>query len=238
MSEQSPRRRPRLIGVLVLAGAAVALLALFASLSLDEGDTDPVRIDGAGDVRRLVGGIPQLDDRLGEDNAQVTVEVFNDLQCTDCARWQADVVDPLIADEVRGGEVKLLYRHWSMTERPSGVASYGAVAAGLQGQQWQFIELFFRNQGEVQRFGVTQEVLDEIAKGVLNLNVEQWQRDFENPEVPETLEEQDLLAVQRRIPAEPAVVVTGPEGSVELVETPTLVEVRAAIDEVSSPAED
>ncbi|MBM3667550.1 MAG: hypothetical protein FJW90_08765 [Actinobacteria bacterium] len=235
MSEQAARRRPRLIGVLVLAGAAVALLALFASLSLDEGDTDPIRIDGSGDVRRLVGGIPQLDDRLGEDNAEVTVEVFNDLQCTDCARWQADVVAPLIAEEVRGGDLKLLFRHWSMTERPSGVASYGAVAAGLQGQQWQFIELFFRNQGEVQRFGVTQQVLDEIAKGVLNLNVEQWQRDFSEQEVADKLESDDLLAVQKRIPAEPAVVVTGPGGSVELVETPTLAEVREAIAQVSSP---
>ncbi len=234
MSGPAPRRRPRLIGVLIGAGAAMALIALFASLSLDEGDTDPIQIDYAGEVRRLIGGLPQLDERLGEDDAPVTVEVFNDLQCTYCADWQRDVVDPLIADQARDGDVKFLYRHWSMTERASGIASYGAVAAGLQGQQWQFIELFFRNQGEAQRFGVTQEVLDEIAKGVLNLNIEQWQRDFEDPEIPERLEDDDLLAVQRRLPAEPAVVVTGPGGSRELVETPSLADVRAAIDEVSS----
>jgi protein-disulfide isomerase len=227
-------RRPRLVGVLIIAGAIVALLALFASLSLDEGDTDPIRIDDAGEVRKLIGGLPQLDERLGEDDAEVTVEVFNDLQCTDCASWQREVIEPLIADEARDGQVKLLFRHWSMTERPSGIASYGAVSAGLQGQQWQFIELFFRNQEEAQRFGVTQEVLDEIAKGVLNLNIEQWQRDFEDPEIPETLDADDLLAVQRRIPAEPAVVVTGPGGTRELVETPSLGEVRTAIDEVAA----
>lgn len=234
MSEAARRRRPRLTGVLVIAGAALALLALFASLSLDEGDTDPIQIDDAGEVRKLIGGLPQLDQRLGEDDAPVTVEVFNDMQCTDCADWQREVVEPLIADEAREGELKLLYRHWSMTERPSGLASYGAVAAGLQGQQWQFIELFFRNQEEAQRFGVTQDVLDEIAKGVLNLNIEQWQRDFEEPEIAETLEQDDLLAVQRRIPAEPAVVVTGPGGSRELVETPTLEKVREAIAEISA----
>lgn len=234
MSEAPPRRRPRLVGVLALAGGALALLALLASLSLDEGDSDPIRIDQAGEVRRLVGGIPQLDERLGEDDAGVTVEVFNDLQCTDCAAWQADVIDPLIADEVRAGEAKLLFRHWSMSDRPSGVASYGAVAAGMQGQQWQFIELFFRNQREAQRFGVTQEVLDEVAKGVLNLNIEQWQRDFSRPEVADTLEADDLLAVQKGIPAEPAVVVTGPGGSVELIQAPSLAEVRRAIAEVAS----
>jgi len=233
VSESAPRRRPRPIGVAILAGIAVIAIALIASLSLDEGDTDPIAIDDAGEVRKLVGGIPQLEDRLGEDNAPVTIEVFNDLQCTDCAAWQLDVVEPLIEEEVRGGDVKLEYRHWSMTERPAGVASYGAVSAGLQAQEWQFIELFFHNQDEAESRGVTQEFLDEVAKGVLNLNVEQWQNDFDEPEVKETLEDDDLRAVEERIPTEPGVIVTGPEGSVKLIETPTLAEIREAIAEVS-----
>lgn len=233
MSEPASRRRPRPIGVAVLVGIALIGIAIIASLSLDEGDTDRIEIDDAGEVRKLVGGIPQLEDRLGEDNAPVTVEVFNDLQCTDCSDWQLDVIEPLIEDEVRSGEVKLEYRHWSMTERPAGVASYGAVAAGLQAQQWQFIELFFHNQAEATSRGVTQEFLDEVAKGVLNLNVEQWQNDFDNPEVKETLETDDLLAIEERIPTEPAVIASGPGGIVKLVETPTLAEVRGAIDQVS-----
>ena len=179
MSQPPSRRRPRPIGVAIGVGIALIGVAVIASLSLDEGDTDPIEIDDAGEVRKLVGGIPQLEARLGEDNAPVTVEVFNDLQCTDCSDWQLEVIEPLIEDEVRGGDVKLEYRHWSMTERPAGVASYGAVAAGLQAQEWQFIELFFHNQEEATSRGVTQAFLDEVAKGVLNLNVEQWQNDFD-----------------------------------------------------------
>ncbi len=233
MSEPEARRRPRPIGVAVLVVIALLGIALVASLSLDEGDTDPIRIDDAGEVRKLVGGIPQLEERLGENDAPVTVEVFNDLQCTDCADWQLEVIEPLIEDDVRAGEVKLEYRHWSMTERPAGVASYGAVAAGLQAQQWQFIELFFHNQDEATSRGVTQEFLDEVAKGVLNLNVEQWQNDFDEPEVKETLEDDDMRAIEERIPTEPAVIVSGPGGIVKLIETPTLAEVRGAIDQVS-----
>lgn len=233
MTERAPRRRPRPIGVAILVGIALISLGVVAALSLDKGDIDPIEIDQAGDVRKLIGGIPQLEDRLGDDDSPVTVEVFNDLQCTDCAEWQLEVVEPLFEEEVRGGDVKLEYRHWSVTERPSGVASYGAIAAGLQAQQWQFIELFFRNQDEAISRGVTQEVLDEVAKGILNLNVEQWQDDFDEPEIQETLEADDLLAVGERIPTEPAVIVSGPRGTVKLVETPTLDEVRQAIGEVS-----
>jgi protein-disulfide isomerase len=232
MMELEPRRRPRLAGVIVIGLIALIAIAVIASLSLDEGETDPISIDGAGDVRKLVGGIPQLGSRLGEDDAPVTIEVFNDIQCIDCAAFQREVIDPLITDEVRGGDVKLEIRHYSMSERLSGAGAFGAVAAGLQDQQWQFMVLFFRNQDEAEKRGVTQALLDEVAKGVLNLNVEQWQRDLEEPEVAETLEQDDLLAIERRIPAEPAVVVVGAGGERELVETPTLEQVRAAIDEV------
>ena len=68
---------------------------------------------------------------------------------------------------------------------------------------------------------------------MLNLNVEQWQSDFDEPEVKEALDRDDLLAIEERIPAEPAVIVSGPGGIVKLIETPTLAEVRGAIDQVS-----
>lgn len=234
MSEPEPRRRPRLIGVVILVVIGLIALGIIASLSLDDGEIDPIEINGAGEVRQLVGGIRQLGDRLGQDDAPVTVQVFNDLQCTDCAVWQLEVIEPLIEDEVRAGDVKLEYRHWSMTERPSGVASYGAVAAGLQAQQWQFIELFFLNQDEAARRGVSQEVLDEVAKGILNLNVELWQNDLDDPEVKEILEADDIQAIEEGIPTEPAAIVSGPDGAtVKLIETPTLAEVREAIEEVS-----
>lgn len=232
MSEQPARRRPRPLGVAILVLIGLVALATLASLSLDKGDTDPIQIDDAGDVRKLVGGIPQLGARLGEDNAPVTLQVFNDLQCSPCADFQVEAIEPLIADRVRAGEIKLEFHHYSMSERASGAASYGAVAAGLQDQQWQFIELVYRNQDEAKRRGVTQEFLDEIAKGILNLNVEQWQRDLDEPEVKETLEDDDMLAVERLIPAEPAVVVIGPGGERELIDTPTPEQIEAAIAEV------
>ena len=229
MSEAASPRGPRPIGVIVIALIALIGLGVIASLSLDEGDVDPIEIDHAGEVRKLIGGIPQLDARLGPDNAPVTIEVFNDLQCTDCAAFQRESIDPLIAERVRSGEVKLVYRHWSMTERAIGVTAYGAVAAGLQGQQWQFIDLAFRNQAEAEQRGITQEYLDELAKGILNLNLEQWQRDLEEPEVAEQLEEDDIRAIELRIPTEPSAIVTGPGGERRLTGSPSFEQIEAAI---------
>ncbi|MDP9189854.1 MAG: DsbA family protein [Actinomycetota bacterium] len=235
MRRQAPRNRPRLLGVIALGLIALIALAVLASLSLDDGKDEPIEIEGAQDVQRLVGGIPQLDDRLGQDDAPVTVEVFSDVQCTDCADYQLEVVDPLIEQEVRDGDVKLVFRHYSMdADRATGVGGFGAISAGLQDHQWQFIELFFRNQDEIGGAEViSQPFLDQIANGILNLNVEQWQRDFNDERIQDELEEDEMQAVARRLPLEPAIVVTGPLQSRELIEKPSLDQIREAIAEVS-----
>jgi protein-disulfide isomerase len=223
--------------VIVLALIALVGLGVVASLSLDEGDTDPIEIEGSGDVQQLLGGIRQLDARLGHPDAPVTVQVFNDMQCTDCVDFQLGVVDPLIREEVRAEDVKLVYHHYSMTERATGLASYGAVAAAQQDDEWQFIELFFRNQDEAAKHsGRTEdfeEFLDRVAAGILEFNVEQWQRDFEDDEVQETLDDDNVLAAELELPTEPAAVVSGPRGSRTLIETPTLEEIREAIEAVA-----
>lgn len=234
MSPAEPHRRPRAAGVIVLALIALIGLGVIAALSLDDGEDEPIEISGASEVQTLVGGIRQLGDRLGREDAPVTVEVFNDLQCAKCAEWQLDVIDPLIEGPVRDGEVKLVFRHYSVDQdRATGVGGLGAVAAGLQDHQWQFIELFFRNQGIAEEQGVvTQGLLEQVANGILNLNVEQWQRDFNEDEVRETLDDDELRAVDLRIPSDPAVLVSGPADSQLLVEAPPLDDVEAAIAEV------
>lgn len=221
--------RPRKIGVAIIALIALILLFVVASLSLDEGETDPIEITGVSEVQKLVSGIQQDDRVLGDDDAPVTVQVFNDLQCLPCGDYQLENIDPLIEDQVRTGELQLEFHHFSTGARNTGLAAYGAVAAGRQDYQWQFIELFFRNQDEGEAEGVTDEFLDEIARRILQFNVEQWQRDFDDAEVREAVESDSELVAELRLPAEPAVIVDGPGGSVTLTESPSLAEIRQAI---------
>jgi protein-disulfide isomerase len=223
--------RPRKLGVAIIAVIALILLFVIASLSLDEGDTDPIEITGVSEVQKLVSGIPQLERRLGDDDAPVTVQVFNDLQCPHCADYQRDAIDPLIEDEVRADEVKLEFHHFSTGARNTGIAAFGAVAAGLQGHQWQFIELFFRNQDEAVAEGVTDEFLERIANAIVEFNVEQWQRDFDEPEVADEVKADADLVAELQLPAEPAVIVEGAGDSVELTEAPSLEEIREAIEQ-------
>jgi protein-disulfide isomerase len=227
------RRRPRPVGLIVLGLIALVLGASIIGIALQKPDDDPIEITGASTTQRLLGGIRQEGAELGSDSAPVTVEVFNDLQCAPCANYHFEVVTPLIDGPVRDGEVKLVFRHFSVSPRQVTEAAEAAVAAGEQGHQWQYVQLFYINQDVAQERGVTDELLEVIASAVLGLELNEWQEDRKGDEVRESIVADDELAHERKLPAEPAVVITGPRQSRELVESPDLDEVEAAIAEVS-----
>ena len=217
-----------IIVALVLGVLGVSIVGI-ALQKPDEGET---AITGAGTVQRLIAGIPQDGARLGENDAPVTVEVFNDLQCPSCAAYHFSAITPLIEGPVRDGDVKLVFHHFSLSPRATTLGSYGATAAGEQGRQWQFIQLFFLNQDAARDEGVTDEFLERIAAAVLELDQDQWKDDLDSSEVKDIVEADNDLAAERRLPAEPAVVVTGPRETVELDESPSLEEIESAIDSV------
>ena len=64
-------------------------------------------------------------------------------------------------------------------------------------------------------------------------SVDEWQDDYDDPATAELVRQDAELAAELKLPAEPAVVVSGPEGQRELIDTPSYEEIVAAIDEVS-----
>jgi protein-disulfide isomerase len=232
VNEPAPRRRPRTVGLIALALVVGLLLAGIASLSLDEGDERQVEIAGAGETQKLYGGIAQDEATLGSPDAPVEITLFNDMQCADCDAYQLEVVPPLVEELVRPGDARLTYRHFSMGERPTGLASFGAIAAGKQGKEWNYVHIFFLNQDDAEHEGVTEELLRDVARAVLELDTDQWDEDLEDADIQETIDADNEIAADLRLPAEPAVLVDGPRGTRKLIESPSFGEITAAVEEV------
>jgi protein-disulfide isomerase len=218
-----------LIALVLLFGG---LMAALVSLSVGEHKEEDFTISGSGEVQELLGGIPQLGDRLGSADAPVTLDVFNDVQCSRCAVYQQEVIDPLIDDRVRTGEIQMIFRHYPLGVKPVTLGGIGSAAAGEQDREWQYAELFMRNLDQVPEQGVNQEFLDEVAAAVPKLDTASWEEDVNGDEAEQSARDGNDLATQLKIPADPAVVVTGPGGSEQLDSAPSIEAIEGAIDRV------
>ena len=223
----------RWIPLTILTVAGIGLLAALVSLSVGEHREEKFTISGSGEVQELVGGIPQLGDRLGSDDAPITIDVFNDIQCTRCADYQREVIDPLINDYVRPGDAQMIFRHYPLGGKPVTLGGVAAEAAGQQDRQWQFIEVFIRNLDQVPSEGVTQEFLNEIASATPKLEVTDWEQAMQGDEAEQAATAGNDLGTKLKITANPAVVVTGASDSEELDDAPGIDDIEAAIDSVS-----
>ena len=207
----------------------VAVIAAIVSIAVGEGGPRAAEIGGVNEVQELFGGIEQDGAFLGSADAEITVTVFNDLQCTDCADFQIDVIDPLIADYARPDRARFEFRHFSLAPNDTTLAAIASEAAGLQARQWQYLDTFVRNQRTAADLGVSEQTLRLVAESVPQLEVDQWEEDFDSSEAEELVREDAILASELELPAQPAVVVSGPGGRRELIETPPVSEIEDAI---------
>lgn len=219
---------PRVLLVLAIAGIGYTIV----SISVGEGGPQPAVVGGVNDVQRLYGGLPEDGAYAGEEDAPVTVSVFNDLQCDDCTAYQVAEIDPLVEPYVRPGEARLRLVHISVTQRSSTLTALASTAAGFQDRQWQYADLFARNFDE---FGdtVDEQELEEVADAVPQLELEEWQAAFaEQGEAREIVEADAQLAIDYELGDEPGVIVEGPGGTRELLASPTSEQIAAAIEAV------
>jgi protein-disulfide isomerase len=236
----TPVAAPRRGRWLVLAGLVLALIGLsvgIVELSTKEPGTGKARIEGIGDALKTFGGVPQEGDRLGSSDAPVSIQVFDDTQCSSCRDQFLATIPPLVEDYVRPGDVKLEYRHYSFSPRVTQLSYLGAEAAAEQGYSWPYVYLFFRNQDEAERLGIDEEFLATIAGSIPELEVPEW-RDYlraeggPGGEIRERLDRYEELGRELGIRAQPAAIVSGPRGTETLQDTPGLDRITAAIEAV------
>ncbi len=190
-----------------LAIVVVAVLIVIGQSQTDGGDTS---LESADVVRQELAGIPQNELVLGDPSAPVTLVEFGDLQCPVCKGYAEEVIPDVIDSKVRGGEVRIEFRNFTIISEESVPAAAAAIAAGKQGRGWNFIELFYRNQG-IERSGyVTDEFLTEIARGAGVPDIAKWDTDRESRRVLSEVSADTAEAEQLGLGGTPSFAVEGP----------------------------
>lgn len=163
-----------------LAIVTVAVLIVIAGGKTSGGDTN---LEGVAQVHRLLGGIPQHGMVLGNPRAKVMLIEFGDLQCPICKGYSEEALPEPIEGPVAAGRVKLDFRNFTIIGDESTAAGAAAVAAGEQSRGWNFVELFYRNQGAENTGYVNDAFLRAIAKGAGVPNLARWTRARHSPRV-------------------------------------------------------
>lgn len=227
------RIRSRLVPAIALGVIAAVVLTIVVGLALNEGDEKALDIRGGGAAQRLYGGIEQEGASLGDRDAEISISIYNDLQCRSCASWHLRTVPVLVEKLARTGRVRLVYHHFAMGQRQRQAGFYAAAAAALQGREWQYIHVFFANQEVAMHYGVTEEFMTKVAEDVPHLDIQQWRADRKDFELERSLDADLNLARDLGLPARPAAIVDGPEGRRQLVDAPAIAAIEAAVTAVS-----
>ena len=238
MPAESDRRTKLLklaAGAVFLAIVAVAVLIVVNS-SGSGGDTN---LEGKAEVNRLLEGIPQataLGDQglvLGDFKAPVELVEFGDLQCPVCKGYSEDVLPPIIETKVRQGQVRIVFLNFTIIGEQSVPAGAAALAAGKQGRGWNYVELFYRNQGEENSGYADDEFLRAVAEGAGVKNLARWEKERRQlaPQVGSSTGDAQSLGFE----GTPSFVVRGPNTKgPELLGTPAS---TAALEEAIERAD-
>jgi protein-disulfide isomerase len=207
------RRRLLLVGGIGLVAVIVIAVAIAAGSGSSSGTTSSS--SAAGTVNRLLTGLPQQGNTLGKPGAPVTVTVFEDLECPICREFTLGAENQLIANDVRAGRAKLVFRSLQ-TATPDAttfqVQQQAAVAAGKQQKLWHFVELFYHQQGPEGTPYVTESYLDKLAHQVPGLDYKAWLA-ARKADLSHQVSGDESLAHSKNFDSTPTIVVKGPKGS-------------------------
>ncbi len=236
-------RRLRMLGGTLIG--AVAVVAVAIAISSGGGSAKVIKPNSTAakqaqsKVNTLLAGIPQSGNTLGNPNAKVTVTEYGDLVCPVCKSFALGAQNQLIANEVRQGKVKIVYK---ALETASGQANgsmfvpsqAAALAAGTQKKAWNYIELFYHEQGDETSSYVTDNYLSGLAAQIPGLNVGQWGSDRQSSALSSKVTADQQAAAAAGFSSTPTLLVSGPKSQAQpIVGDTTYGALQSAIQSVS-----
>jgi protein-disulfide isomerase len=195
-AQASGRKSVRRLGPFALAAVAVAVASVLVATGVNDvtassGQSSSARVEK--EVSALLSGIPQSGDTLGQPSAPITLQIFGDLESADVRTFVVWLLPDIIREWVRTNVVKIQYRAFMTASSPYPKVflsqQAAALAAGSQDRLWNFIEIFYHQQGQEDTRYVTGAYLDGIAGQIPGLDLSEWESDRENSQLTKQVSE-------------------------------------------------
>jgi protein-disulfide isomerase len=236
-TDASVRRRVRLAQVGVVAALVAVALAVLTVMTGGRTGAPPrpssaAAVTTARRVEALLAGIPQSANVLGSPVAPVTLKWFGDLECPFCRAFTLGALPSLIQRWVRRDQLRIEYRSMeTATHEPAvfKLQQIAALAAGQQNKMWNFIELFYHEQGQEDSGYVTETYLQGLALQIPGLDLPRWTADRDSPALAHEVTADLRIVKEERFLGTPSFLI-GPTGGPTSKFTPRSLTIPRAYD--------
>jgi protein-disulfide isomerase len=146
---------------------------------------------------------------MGDPNAKVKVDVFEDFKCGGCATY-SETREPLIYEQfVKTGQVLYTYYQFpflddAAADKQSDRASNASLCASEQGRFWDYKKMIFTNQG----LYFNEALMVAFAED-LGLDANEFEACLSENRYQSTIDEHLALGDQREVGGTPTVYVNG-----------------------------
>jgi protein-disulfide isomerase len=152
------------------------------------------------------------DTTLGDPNAKVKIDVFEDFQCIHCKDYTENVEPQIISQLVDTGRVYYVFHQYPFLDSPdadqsSHRAALASECAAEQNDFWNFKKMLFANYTGVE--GEFSEVRLEAFAKLLNLNVTQFKTCLTSAKYQAKLDEGMNLGTSMGVKGTPNIFVNG-----------------------------
>ena len=196
---------PVISAMAVAGGALLIVLALANGLG---GRPAPSLVAPAPAVSGTFSGLPTDGFALGQADAPVTIDLYEDFQCPACRRWGEVVFPQLVENELANGTARLVFHDFAFLGPESFDAARAGHAAAEQGRFWNLWATIYASQGPENSGALEPPRLVEMA-GRLGLDVERFTADMAPAAAASAVEASNTDARELGVNSTPTVVVEG-----------------------------
>lgn len=186
------------VGILVVAAVIIAVLVIYPSLA-PVGNIIPI----------TPGAYQQASGRmLGDPNAPVLIELYEDFQCPACRSFTQNTEPLLIQNFVATGKARLVFRQFAFIGSESVQASNASMCAADQQRFWDYHDILFANQSGENQGAFVDRRLIAFAQS-LGLDMNAFRTCFENHTFQAEIDSERLAGQNAGIQSTPTILVNG-----------------------------
>jgi protein-disulfide isomerase len=198
--------RKRLVAIAMVAVGVLVIFALIMASVLKS--SDPGNIISITPASHTV---PVNKTSMGNPNAKVKMDVWEDFQCTGCLAYTQDLEPQIIQAYVETGKILYTFRFYPFIDRGQGEshdAANAAMCAAAQGRFWDYHDITFANWIGENAGSYTEGRLVAFAENI-GLDMPAFNQCFKNKTYSAQIQQDVAAGSKLGVPPTPGIFVNG-----------------------------